>query len=74
MHVPASDEVLVNGGVERYRHWRSQRTEIADLDDEQLKIIDALGLALLADYPADAPIPPPQKRGRKRKDEGGGGG
>jgi hypothetical protein len=65
--VPAGDEVRVAQGVKRYQDWRRTRGEIAQRDAELLVLIDALGLALLATYPPDDPIPPPGKRGRKPK-------
>ena len=67
VHVPSSDEVKVAQGVERYQRWRLLRAEIAALDVELLKLVDALGLALLAEYPPDNPLPAPRKRGRKPK-------
>lgn len=73
VHVPAGDEVRVAEGVDRYQRWRRLRGELADCDAELLTLIDALGLALLAAYPPDHPIPPPRRRGRKpRKKDGGG--
>lgn len=72
VHVPASDEVQVAAGVERYRRWRRARGRIADADAELLALLDALGSALLAAYPPDDPIPPPRKRGRKPKKKDGG--
>lgn len=67
VHVPASDELMVSEGVERYQSWRRSRVAIAEADAELLQLVDALGAALLADYPPQAPIPPARKRGRKPK-------
>ncbi len=67
VHVPASDELKVSEGVERYQTWRRTRVAIAEVDTEILRFTDALSAALLADYPPEAPIPPAQKRGRKPK-------
>lgn len=71
VHVPAGDEVRVAQGVKRYQDWRRTRGEIAQRDTELLMLIDALGLALLAAYPPDDPVPPPEKRGRKPKKSSG---
>jgi hypothetical protein len=71
VHVPASDEVKVVAGVTRYQRWRRTRSQIADCYAEALTLVDALGSALLAAYPADNPIPPAARRGRKPKRDGG---
>lgn len=67
VHVPAHDEVRVAEGVKRYRKWRRLRAQVASLDTELLRLIDSLGVALLADYPTNNPLPAPGKRGRKPK-------
>jgi hypothetical protein len=68
VHVPASDEVRVAEGVERYRRFRQARTRLAkqltDLSRRQLDLVDALGASLLEAYPPDNPLPPPKRRGR----------
>jgi len=71
VHVPASDELRVAQGVARYQRWRHTRNEIAQLDVEQLQLIDELGHELLEAYPPNNPIPPARKRGRKPKGDGG---
>lgn len=67
VHVPASDEVAVAQGVERYQRWRELRGQVAEVDAELLRLVDALGVALLAPYPPGNPLPAPRKRGRKPK-------
>jgi len=67
VHIPASDELKVAEGVQRYQTWRRTRGAITELNTELLRLADALGVALLADYPPEAPIPPARKRGRKPK-------
>jgi hypothetical protein len=70
VHVPASDEVEVAAGVQRYQRFHGVRTQISRLHTQQLQLLDELGRALLRPYPPDDPLPPAQKRGRKPK--GGG--
>lgn len=65
VHVPQRDEVMVTNAVERYQRFRQSRSELSRLDAELQRLLDALCVALLAQYPPDDPIPPPSKRGRK---------
>jgi hypothetical protein len=67
VHVPASDELEVQQGTERYRRFREGRTELADIAKEELRIAEELALSLLKPYPPDNPLPPPKRRGRPSK-------
>lgn len=66
VHVPASEEVKVSGGVARYRRYQKRRKEVAALAKRQLELVDQLGRSLIEPYPPDAPLPPPKRRGRRR--------
>ena len=70
VHVPKRDEVTVAEGVKRYRLWKKLRTQIAELSDGELALIDELCVALLRAYPPSDPIPPPRRRGRKPRRNG----
>jgi hypothetical protein len=65
VHVPASEEVDVAAGVERYRRFFEGRRRVAQLVRQQLELLDELGRSLLKPYPPEAPLPPPGRRGRK---------
>jgi hypothetical protein len=65
VHVPAGEEVAVTAGVERYREFQRRRARLAELAQQQLELVDALGRSLLAPYPPGNPLPPPQRRGRR---------
>lgn len=67
VHVPASDEVEVKVGAERYRGFREARSRLAELAKEELAVVDQLGDSLLKPYPPDNPLPPPGRRGRPPK-------
>lgn len=67
VHVPATDEITVAAGVDRYRRFHEQRTRLSELSKQQLELADALGRSLLAAYPPDNPLPPPKRRGRPPK-------
>ncbi len=64
VHVPASQELQVTAGVARYREFQRRRARLAELAQQQLEFVDALGRSLLAPYPPDNPLPPAQRRGR----------
>jgi hypothetical protein len=61
VHVPASEEVHVAKGVERYRRFRQAKTKLMDLAQRKIKIVDRLGQALIEPYPKDKPLPPPKR-------------
>ena len=71
VHVPAGDEVEVAAAVQRQQRFRELRSKIAELSQQQLSLLDALGVSLMQPYPPDAPLPPAGKRGRKPKRPGG---
>lgn len=67
VHIPATEEIEVQEGVERYRQFRDARAELAEIAKEEMALAEQLGLSLLKPYPPDNPLPPPSKRGRKPK-------
>jgi len=72
LHLPADDVQRVEQGTERYRRFRQARARLVQLAAEQIKLVDRLSNALLAPYPADAPVRPPGRRGPRGKKASGG--
>lgn len=70
VHVPNSDETAVATGVQRYRRFWKARARLANLNQQQLELIDELGRSLLDPYPPGNPLPAASHVGRPPK--GGG--
>jgi hypothetical protein len=70
VHVPSSDEIVVAAGVQRYRRFWKARARLANLNQQQLELIDELGRSLLEPYPPGNPLPAASHVGRPPK--GGG--
>ena len=70
VHVPAGDEIEVQDGVARYRHFRQAKAELAVIAKEELELAEQLGLSLLKPYPPGNPLPPPKRRGRRKGGRG----
>ena len=53
--------------TERYRRFRQARARLVELAAEQLELVDRLGNALLAAYPAEKSVEPAGRRGPRPK-------
>ena len=70
VHVPVAEEEKVSAGVGRYRRFWQVRAGLAELNEQQLELIDELGRSLLDPYPPDRPLPAARHRGPRPRGEG----